>query len=199
MCPGGWLGGSDSDNKRGLIQLTFNSQLELSLAILSLAVHKHQYYWLWLLSFPQVQTPFTHTHTAIIRVHTLEILSCPFAQFNKRFSDIFTQICKYLHDHVLLLTCYLCVRLLGPISCIETSLSWAGVWFWLRGNVQKNEFKDIIQIEVDLPTLFLTNLFLTEFWSCWPPSLPLNFWQKSWSFRLWNLHYPLSLLLFRFS
>ena len=35
------------------------------------------------------------------------------------------------------------------------------------------------------PTLFLTNLFLTKCWSCLPPSLPWNFWQKSWHFRLW--------------
>ena len=39
------------------------------------------------------------------------------------------------------------------------------------------------------PTLFLTNLFLTKCWACWPPSLPLNFWQKLWIFRFWNLHF----------
>ena len=45
------------------------------------------------------------------------------------------------------------------------------------------------------PTVFLTNLFLTQCCSCWPPSLSLNFWQKSWNFRLWNLHSPLSISL----
>ena len=52
-----------------------------------------------------------------------------------------------------------------------------GSYRMLRGNLQKKKqykFEDIIQIEVDPlpPTLFLTNLFLTKCWSCWPPSLP---------------------------
>ena len=61
-------------------------------------------------------------------------------------------------------------------------------WLSFRGTVKKTKsiFKDIIQIEVDPlpPTLFLTKLFLTYCWSCWPPSLPYTFYYPYYFLRV---------------
>ena len=69
---------------------------------------------------------------------------------------------------------YICVIFCKILSIGTTSSIAVGCRQGCRQKKQNSIFKDIIQIEVDPlpPTLFLTNLFLTKCWSCWPPSLP---------------------------
>ena len=63
------------------------------------------------------------------------------------------------------------------VSKLNTNIKNTAKWnILVRGNVKKHTvyLQTLFKLRLTPlpPNLFLTNLFLTQCWSCWPPSLP---------------------------